>query len=90
MNFLPLILLTSQNIIHYIAKAIYDKKMSNDADKEQSRRPIKVQGTCSSIISLMVYLLKSQLRIIHSIEPFFNAINHGFDASFLKWRCQFG
>jgi len=33
-NFLPLILLTSQNIIRYIAKAIYDKKMSDDADEE--------------------------------------------------------
>jgi len=34
MNLLPLILLTSQNIIRYIAKAIYDKKMSDDADEE--------------------------------------------------------
>jgi len=33
-NFLPLILLTSQNIIHYIAKAIYVKTMSDDADEE--------------------------------------------------------
>lgn len=33
-NFLPLILLTSQNIIFFIAKTIYNKKMSDSADEE--------------------------------------------------------
>lgn len=33
-NFIPLLLLVSQNIVLYIAKAIYDKKMSGDGDEE--------------------------------------------------------
>jgi hypothetical protein len=33
-NFLPLMLLSSQNIICYIARAIYNKKMTGNADEE--------------------------------------------------------
>ncbi len=34
MSFLPLILLTSQNIIRFIAKVVYDKKMCGEEDEE--------------------------------------------------------
>ena len=33
-NFLPLILLSSQNIIVYISKTIYNKKMGDDTNEE--------------------------------------------------------